>query len=237
MALTHNTFDSLYNLDDDQSINQVKNDSTEVKDEIKNEIKKNEIKIDKILKKSWADVMDDPLDEEEELVDLNNDRQFPAIEESKKLPNEIKVKMTEEEKIAWREFDKSLASKKTIQITHNIRIYNPETKQDYLEKNTRTLRVVSKATYESFSNLIKKFKTHDKKGYINYKDQSEKIKLTNDLMNMAYKDPNIPCCFIYPVSIIILKNGKRLTRNEVKKDSKCLFSISDLSYYPPFSTV
>jgi hypothetical protein len=129
-------------------------------------------------------------------------------------------------------FERKLSKLKTLSVTHNVRVYNKATGEVALEKNTRTFNVVSKDTYKGFADMIRKYKTHHPEtGRCSWRDQASKIKLTNSLMKMCYKEPN-QACFVYPVAIIYLKGDNTLTRNEVMPDSKCYFEVSDIAYVP-----
>jgi hypothetical protein len=152
----------------------------------------------------------------------------------RKSNEQPKAIMTDEEKQAWKTFDHSLSNKRELEVIHNVRVYNKDTKEVTTEKNTRKFRVVSKSVYDGFRKIISKYRTHNG-NRINYHEQVEKIKLANSLMEIAFKDPKVPCCYVYPVIIITLESGKTLTRNEVHKGSKCFFEVSDISYYPAFS--
>jgi hypothetical protein len=120
--------------------------------------------------------------------------------------------------------DEELKSKKQITVEYSVK-----NKEDETQTFKRNLNVVSKHTYENLKRLILKYKTH-KNDNINWDEQKNKIKLTNDLMEMCYKDPNLKCTFIYPVAIITLKNGKTITKNYVKSHSNLLFTVNDIVY-------
>ncbi len=190
---------------------------------------------------SWADAEDeDPIDEFPPLAKTEVNTSFvkPLTGAAHAAPREAtaaqpKVDMSEAEKQAWKAFDLALSKKRSLEVTHAVRVYNKETKEVSTAKNTRTFRVVSKSAYDSLRRLIGKFRTHtgDK---VNFREQADKIKMANSLMEICFKDPKQPCCFIYPVVIIHLESGKTLTRNEIHKGSRCLFDVSDITFYPSY---
>jgi hypothetical protein len=189
--------------------------------------------------KSWGDMSDD----EEENITINTPSPDFIISPKQNIKS-YKIKMSPAEKQAWNKFDQVLSGKNEIKVTHKIRFYNKETKQAEESINTRTLKIVSKNLYDSFKKLINGYKTHiidstsdnttPSEHKIIKNEQAGKIKMANEIMTMAYKDPEHQCCFIYPVIIIYISNSKKITRNYIPKSSKHVFDISDVSYYPNY---
>lgn len=138
---------------------------------------------------------------------------------------------TADEKKAYSAFNLLLAKKRVLAITHNIRSFNKETQEVETKIQTREFQIVSKLMYENTKKLVDRMKTHVGDRVL-YREQQEKIKLANHLMLWAYKDPSEPC-FLYPVVVINLPNGKTLTRDEVQKTSKCIFHVQTMIHYPP----
>jgi hypothetical protein len=137
-----------------------------------------------------------------------------------------------------RALDEELSRFREIKITHNVRVFNKDTSEFTNQTNTRKLRVVSKRDYEHLRALIELYKSHrgPNRDRYDHNEQQAKIKLTNSLMEMCYKDPDLrhPCTFWYPVVIIHVRNKEGetrvLTRNEVHKGSSCFFECSDIIF-------
>jgi hypothetical protein len=211
-------------------------------------------KADRKFKTSWADASDeDPLDDpfEHDFPTLGAEAKTAGragkLEVEVETVGGVKVQMTEEEKKAFREFDLTLGKLKTIEIAHNARVPDPETGEMVNGTRTRRFRVVSKDLFMHFKRLVDSYKTH-KGEVVNYENQSKKAKLANELMDMCYKNSEIPCCFEYPVVHITTRDGKILTRNRIdireRVDDRgrkrqvvptCFFEVKELSFYPPWS--
>jgi DNA primase len=176
---------------------------------LENEDVKEQTEIKKTPNKSWADYSDEENFEEKNLTN----------------------KIIDEEYKARKEFENSLTKLTSIKIIHDIRKYDKLTKTVSTIKNERELKVVTKQSYESLKKLIGKLKTHNNNNKFNYKEQKDKIKFANQLLQWCYKDSG---CFIYPVAIIKTNNGKSITRNSVKENSNSEFSIIDMTYFVPY---
>jgi hypothetical protein len=160
-----------------------------------------------------------------EIIEKKESRKKSRKEISQKQVNEITTQIPQE----ILDLDEKLKNKNQITVQYTVK-----NNQNEIEKFERKLNVVSKHTYENLKRLILKYKTH-KNDFINWDEQKNKIKLTNDIMEMCYKDPNLKCTFIYPVAIITLKNGKTITKNYVKSHSNHAFTINDIVYTYPNS--
>lgn len=189
-----------------------------------------EPKQSRLFTSSWADSEDDPFEVA-----------FPPLnKETEQVPNKTHVLDSQEEPRSntdleakkWADYDKYLSLSKTVNITHNVKVYNRSTKESSTIKNVRTLKITTKENYMNLYKLAGRYKPLKANGYFDRKDQKDKIDVANTLLNLAYKDPKIPCCFIYPVVIIELDNGKTITRNEIRPGSKCNFILENLSYFP-----
>lgn len=176
--------------------------------------------------KRWADYSDDEDDNNEK----NN-----KYQENNDSKDKILTKEDIENIKKLKDFDIELSKLTQLSVIHDVRKYNKEDGSVITTQNTRILKVVGKQTYDSLKHLIGKFKTHRNDSF-NFKEQQDKIKLANQLLEWCYKDPKVPRCFVYPVAIIHTSNGKTITRNEVDKKSKSQFSISDITYYPTMKT-
>lgn len=176
--------------------------------------------LSKLQTKRWADYSDDEDNNEDE-----NDEQKDKILTRDDIETMKKLK----------QFDIELSKLTQLSVVHDVRKYNKEDGRVTTTQNTRILKVVGKQTYDSLKHLIGKFRTH-RGNTFNFKEQQDKIKLANQLLEWCYKDPKVPRCFVYPVAIIHTTNGKTITRNEVDAKSKSQFSISDITYYPTLST-
>jgi hypothetical protein len=163
--------------------------------------------------------------------------------ENTEVKSAMKKPLSKEEKKKIKELDLMLSKKREISIDHNIRVYDKENDEVRTEVNTRIFQVTSQNIYDSILKLILGYRTH-KNGKINYKQQADKIKLTNQLMNMCYKDSKVPYCFVYPIIIINIyrlndnddenthkEKKKTLTRNYIKPGSKCQFTVSSLNHF------
>jgi len=191
----------------------------------------------------WGDIVD--TDDEDD--DAGESMFFPNPNKIAPTPAEAKavtvpepladneVQTSPAEKLAWNEFDKGLGRLRSINIEYTVRSLDKETGETKKTVNVRTLKVVSKAMYDSYRTLINKYTTHSGTR-VDYREQASKIKVANSLMEMAYKDPKIPYCFIYAVANIHMRDNRLLTRNIVTPGSKCYFDVSHLSYYPPYGT-
>lgn len=222
MASTFNSFDALI-LDDEERSELVDQSIVENTPAITTPT------VSRLFDTNWADAEDeDPIGEH-----TSSSSHVPSVSANQ---SQIKTDQvgTVEEKKAWKAFDERLSKLRELLVTHKAREYNKETKEVIVKQITRSFRIVSKSTYESLRRLIDGFKTH-KGTFVNRREQSDKIKMTNTLMEMCYKDTNQPCCFMYPVCILHIGNGRTLTRNEVHKGSQCYFEVSDISYYPAFT--
>lgn len=127
---------------------------------------------------------------------------------------------SKEEKHQQYQLNKSLSNIKTVQISHNIKVFNDKLKQSDTKEHTRTFNIVSENTFHTLKTQVDREKNIKKK-----------VKLANSLMSLAYKDPNEPR-FVYPIIVITLDDGRVLTRNEVKINGSRDFSISLLYNYP-----
>lgn len=181
-----------------------------------------------IQKQKWGDVDDD-----EPLVgvpttyvkDFNNDTDLVIDNDDK---NDDKNKQQEEQNNT-KLLDIQFSKLNELTVVYNTKSYDKTTNKVESLVKSRKLRVVSKATYEGLKKIINKYNPQ-KKSYLDMEEQNEKIKLTNNFMEMTYKDPNVPLQFVYPVVIIHLRNGKDITRNDIKPKSRCDFSVSDIYY-------
>lgn len=193
-------------------------DILSIDDEVLEDISSNNV-LSKLQTKRWADYSDDEENEDEK--DDNKDEQKDKISTKDDIETMKQLK----------QFDIELCKLTQLSVVHDVRKYNKEDGSVTTSQHTRILKVVSKQTYDSLKHLIGKFKTH-RGDTFNFKEQQDKIKLANQLLEWCYKDPKVPRCFVYPVAIIHTSNGKTITRNEVDKKSKSRFSISDITYYP-----
>jgi len=188
--------------------------------------------------KSWADYSDEDEDEpipfslSEENIDIKQD--CSQASEEKATPVETPV-MSEQDKAQQKAFDILLSKVREIKVPHSTKTFDEKTGTFLLQENIRTFRVVSQNYYDGLKRLIGLYKTH-KKNLFNRSEQYNKIKLANELMQVAYKNPNIPCCFVYPVVIIRMDGDRSIVRNEVNPGSSCYFYVSDKEYYPPNNT-
>ena len=149
--------------------------------------------------KSWADV-----DVE---LDLDNQAEFPALD-----PAAQKEQDEKDRKERIKILNQSLSKKRQITITRG--------------NYSRTLRVCSKQTYDNLLQLIGRFKSHDKTGRLNYREQKDKIKYANNLLQTIYKVSREPE-FVYHVAIIHLNDGRDLVRDEIAKDSRAPFTLEE----------
>ena len=177
--------------------------------------------------KSWADIDDDD--------DDDFDFQFPTLGtnpvELKMEKEKLQKEQEQAQKKAAQALSKSLANKREIKIPHTRRLFNAEGRDNGIEILHRTLRVVTKNSYDNLLRLVNRHKSHDKNGRLNHQEQRSKIKLANSLLETAYKAPNEPR-FIYHVAIIHLSNGTDLIRGEVVKDSNAAFELEERFYEP-----
>lgn len=184
---------------------------------------------------SWGDATDeDPIDMP---INLQSERVIPN--RSDELDN-VSV-----DNDMLKRYNDELSKKHTIEVSHNVKIFDKQNKEVRVGQNIRTLNVVSKSTYDSIKNTISRFRPFKKstygKNFIDYKEQTDKILLANSLMKMCYKDPKVLSRFVYPVIVMQLDNGKTVLKNEMyydyktKKCSKNDFSISDnvVTFTPP----
>lgn len=186
---------------------------------------------------NWGDISDDD--------DYSCDLSFPPIGSDQNadvafVPDKDEdddtqtVSMSDAEKDAWRQFNVDLRKVKRLNIEYTSRSTDPETKETTKKTCTRKVRMVSKNLYDSLFNLVNKFKTH-RNDRCDYKEQKAKIKIANDLMEMAYKDPDVPACFVYAVANISLRDGRKIISNSVLPTSKSQFTVTNVSYFPPYS--
>jgi hypothetical protein len=156
--------------------------------------------------------------------DVSDDEDFPPIGtdlEQRKRDKEIALqKEAVAETQAVKAFNQSLSKKREITI-----------KWSGDNEFSRSLRVSSQTSYESLLRLIARFKSHDKNGRLNHREQEAKIKLANTLLSTTYKVTNKPL-FIYHTALIHLYNGTILSRDEVEKDSTAPFELVEHSYEP-----
>lgn len=176
----------------------------------------------------WGDYATD--DDDEDVPDKKLEEEPSASTGPQQDNQTVKA-----EQKAWKEFDGRLHSLKKLSVSHTVKRRNKDTGELEETSYTRTFKVVTKSMYDSYKKLIAKHKTYSGDKF-NKKEHLSKIKLANELMTMAYKDPDVPCCFNYPVVNIYLKNGNRITRNEILPSSTCAFDIFEIAYYPPYSS-
>jgi hypothetical protein len=199
-------------------------------------------------RQAWADMEDDPIEDFPALVSPGNSFEPPTSSpetDALTSPSKTIERKCEDQprspvpsREAMQVLDKELERKREIEITHNVRVFNKETGEFTNQTNTRKLRVMSKRNYEHLRELIDRFKSHrgPNRDRYDHREQQAKIKLTNSLMEMCYKDPDPkhPCTFWYPVVIIHVRNQEGetrvLTRNEVHKGSSCFFECSDIIF-------
>ena len=204
--------------------------------------------------RAWADMEDDPIEDFPTAKSAPHSAyQRPAFEPPTSPPEAVTTPSSspspgkrEEDPPhgpapspeAMRALDEELSRSREIKITHNVRVFNKDTSEFTNQTNTRKLRVVSKRDYEHLRGLIDRFKSHrgPNRDRYDHHEQQAKIKLTNSLMEMCYKDPDPrhPCTFWYPVVIIHVRNKEGetrvLTRNEVHKGSSCFYEVSDIIF-------
>lgn len=170
--------------------------------------------------KSWADMsMED--DNAEEELDLNNECQFPQLNET---PEDVQQKkeMTKSREIRERHArNRDLGKLQKVTIRYG---------QD--ESKERELKVMTAANFQYFEKLLSSLKTHTKDGWVNKKDQAYKVKVANEtLLTSCYKHPKKPFCFVYAIAEIHLGEGKVIRTNNVKAGTKNHFDLVCREYY------
>jgi hypothetical protein len=191
---------------------------------------------------SWADMEDmddDPLDEfgcgEEDRAsdDFLPEVTCPPVRKQTIEPSGRSLATSANDLTILIEADLAWAKKTTIEVTHDVRVYNKETNELKVQQNVRQLNVVAKRDYDKRKELVDKTRTHrgPNRDVVDAEKQETKIKLANSLLKMCYKDPRQPCTFVYPVARIYVLDKDRqtriLTRNEVFRGASCYFEIGD----------
>lgn len=193
----------------------------------------------------WGDIEDDDVLNTLSPISENNnedDNQIinDLVEKNEKNPETTvsnKLKDVEENKAESetiennkkiKTYDNSLNNKNEIIIMYNSKFFDKKNNKFVNTLRKRKLKIVSKSVYESLKHTINKCHPHKKK-FLDIDEQNEKIRLTNNFMNLAYKDQSTSLTFVYPVVILHIKE-KNLIKNNIHKESKCDFSISDIYY-------
>lgn len=131
-----------------------------------------------------------------------------------------------------RNFDKQLSVLKSIEITHNVIYDDRKTGKSLSYKNLRVLRVSTKDYYDNLLKLIKFYKPIKSDGWVDFKTQKSKIDTANALLEICYKDPKIPCCFVYPIAVLETDEGETIIRNHIYKNYKGPVVIENMLYLP-----
>lgn len=182
--------------------------------------------------KSWADCSDD-----EEPVPFSLESGGKSAEEdsgasgSGKDSSESSSSVSAEQKARRRAFDFELGRLRQIKVVHTMKVFDKGSDSFVSLEKERVLRVVSQAHYEGLKLLIGKYRTHNNDGFVR-SEQETKIKLANALMEVAYKNPRIPCSFVYPVVVIHLAGGRTIVRNKVMAGSSSYFEVVDKEFFP-----
>jgi len=182
--------------------------------------------------KSWADISDD-----EDPVPFSLESDGKSEEgSSTSVHDEDSSSVSAEQKARQRNFDFELSRLRQIKVVHTMKAFDKASDSFVSLNKERILRVVSQSHYEGLKLLIGKYKTH-KNDSFDKSEQETKIKLANALMEIAYKNPKIPCSFVYPVVIIHLAGGRTIVRNQVRPGSSSYFEVVDKEFFPPESII
>jgi hypothetical protein len=190
------------------------------------------------LAQSWADISedsDDPLDEFGHDNSPSNIVPQPhSSPKSRALALPTTPALTNQVSQSIKSADLEWAKKTTIEVKHDVRLYDKVTDQLTIQQNTRKLTVIQKRDYDKLKSLIETTRSHrgPNREFMDKEKQRDKIKLANTLLEKCYKDPRTPCTFVYPVARIHARDSKGqtriLTRNEIFKASNCYFEIGDI---------
>lgn len=197
------------------------------------------------VKKSWAEMMDD--DEEEPDLDfpslsmtvnaLNLLTAWQQKKEEETKKNDEENKKAEQEKIEKqtaldeRKKNSKLSKMKTVTMVRDARSFNKEKNVlEYVQK-TRVLTVVSEDHFKRTCDLISRLKTHRKDGTTDVKEQLDKIRIINSLLEWCYK-PKDKVCFVFCCAKIHLKDGKTLTVEHVDPKTRYFFELEEFGYHP-----
>lgn len=192
--------------------------------EIVSEVSEPETKVEPIAplsktpeKKSWAEMS---METEEEEFDLDDDFQFPALG--------VKPETVENEKIVAKkqeERERNARNRELAKLSQVTIRYGKD------GDKSRTLKVASMNVFKHLEKVIGMVKPRSRDGRIDRKDQTYKIKATNDLLSTCYKHPTKPFCFVYAIAEIQLGDDKVLRAGHVEKDSKKSFKIVHREYF------
>lgn len=185
--------------------------------------------------KSWADYSDD-----EEPIPFSLESGGKGAEEDSdssghgKDSSESSSSGSAEQKARQRAFDFELGRLRQIKVIHTMKVFDKGSNSFVSSQKERVLRVVSQSHYEGLKLLIGRYRTHNNDSFVR-SEQETKIKLANALMEVAYKNPKIPCSFVYPVVVIHLAGGRTIVRNQVRPGSSSYFEVVDKEFFPPES--